>query len=379
MSANDPLGPAGRWRAGLRTGDWPLSVRITVPSIVTIAYAALLLLVRSEALFMAMMAGALPPVLTAWAFGMRGAVAGTALVAAVGAAATLLHGLRLADAIASGALAGMALTLLVAALVGRLRTVSGRLHRERKQLLQTQDVTISALAYQAELRDFATGQHLERTATYVELVANELAKLPRYRGYLTKRYIRDLVRAAPLHDIGKVGVPDAVLLKPGKLSEPEFAVMKGHCDLGARVLTKAQQRLEFESFLTIAIQITGAHHERWDGSGYPDGRLEHDIPISARIMSVADAYDAMCTERVYKPALPEEQVIGRIMLERGGQFDPDVVDCFVQVAERFGRVATSLADGVDADVLSPAYSPLADEENEEPLSSTPGRTAVSAL
>ena len=247
--------------------------------------------------------------------------------------------------------------MLVALLVGRLRAVTLRLHRERRQLLQMQDVTISALAYQAELRDFATGQHLERTSRYVELVANELAKLPRYRGYLTRRYVRDLVRAAPLHEIGKVGVPDAVLLKPGKLSAAEFAVMQEHCELGSRVLTRAQERLEFESFLAIAIQITSAHHERWDGSGYPSQRLGHDIPISARIMAVADAYDAMSTERVYKPAMPQEQVIGRIMLERGAHFDPDVVDCFIQVAERFGELAESMADPVENALLPPPPSP----------------------
>ena len=152
------------------------------------------------------------------------------------------------------------------------------------------------------------------------------------------------------NDIGKVGIPDAVLLKPDKLTDAEFDIMKEHCVLGEKVLTMAAERLGFQSFLEIAIQITGGHHERWDGSGYPRQIAEGRIPVSARIMALADAYDAMRSERVYKPALPHEQVIGNILLQRGRQFDPDVVDSFVAIEHEFHRLSVEMADPLEQDL-----------------------------
>jgi HD-GYP domain-containing protein (c-di-GMP phosphodiesterase class II) len=315
-------------------------------------YSAVAGLVPRESLFQAMILAAVPVLLAAMAFGLPGALWGTGGIAATNLLMIIvIRGVPVAEVLQSGVPAGVGVTLVVGALIGQLRTISRRLERERRQLLQTQQVTIFALAYQAELRDFATGQHLERTAKYVEILARELAKLPRYRGYLTKEYIRDLVRAAPLHDIGKVGIPDAVLLKPGKLSPSEYAIIQEHCDLGVRVLTKAHQRLEFQSFLAIAIQITGTHHEKWNGSGYPRNAKAAEIPLSGRIMALADVYDAMRTERVYKPAFPREQALGRILMDRGAHFDPEIVDCFVRVEHRFALVAEAMAD-FDEDAAS---------------------------
>ena len=216
-----------------------------------------------------------------------------------------------------------------------------------EQLIQTQDVTIFALAYQAELRDRETGKHLERASAYVRLLAEELRKLPALRRYLTRKYIDDLVQSAPLHDIGKVGVPDSILLKPGKLSPDERAQMEKHCEYGARVLTRAQQKLKFQSFLAIAIQLAIGHHERWDGEGYPQGLAGTAIPLSARIMSLADVYDALRSKRVYKKPIGHETCVELIRGERGKQFDPAIVDAFMNRERDFRAVSERLADEIE--------------------------------
>ncbi len=216
--------------------------------------------------------------------------------------------------------------------------------RTSAELIETQDVTIFALAYQAELRDRQTGQHLERTARYVRLLAEALARLPRYRAYLTTAYIGDLVKSAPLHDIGKVGIPDAILLKPGRLTGEEMAHMRRHCEMGSRVLLMAQEKLQFQSYLSIAIQLVLYHHEKWDGSGYPQGLAGEDIPLSGRIMALADNYDAMRTERPYKTPFPHGECLSLIEAQSGGAFDPELVAAFRQRAEDFRRVSEDLAD-----------------------------------
>lgn len=329
----------------------PAAIRLTATVVGFVGYIVLIQLAPSEHIFEYMMAAAAPSVVAAWAYGKRGAFGATAAIALINL--VLVVGVRRQSLVAAWDAAApieLALSLLVGVLIGRLRTIGRRLEADRRTLLKTQEVTIFALAYQAELRDFATGRHLERTALYVELLARRMAKLPSYRDYLTPGYVGDLTRAAPLHDIGKVGIPDAVLLKPDKLTDAEFDIMKEHCVLGQKVLTMAAERLGFQSFLEIAIQITGGHHERWDGSGYPRQIAEGRIPVSARIMALADAYDAMRSERVYKPALPHEQVIGKILLQRGRQFDPDVVDSFVAIEHEFHRLSVEMADPLEQDL-----------------------------
>jgi len=212
------------------------------------------------------------------------------------------------------------------------------------ELVETQDVTIFALAYQAELRDQQTGKHLERTALYVRILAEELARQARFRAYLSPAYIADLVKSAPLHDIGKVGIADSILLKPGKLTAEEMEQMKRHCEYGARVLQRAEEKLEFQSFLAIAIQLTLYHHEKWDGSGYPHGVAGEAIPLSGRIMALADNYDALRTSRVYKPSFSHE-VCRAMIVEAGGKhFDPQLVEAFLSVEAEFLRISETLAD-----------------------------------
>jgi len=216
--------------------------------------------------------------------------------------------------------------------------------KQNEQLRQTEDVTIFALAYLAEIRDLETGKHLERTSQYVSILVKKLADLPKYSSYLTKRYIRDIVKSAPLHDIGKVGIPDSILKKNGKLTAEEFEIIKRHCEYGANILKTAEQKLGFESFLKIAIQLVMSHHERWDGLGYPHGLKENEIPLSARIMALADVYDALRSERCYKKALSHKKCCMIIKEEKGKQFDPDIVDAFLKTEQFFLEISNGFVD-----------------------------------
>ncbi len=208
----------------------------------------------------------------------------------------------------------------------------------------TQDAIIYALAYQASLRDVETGRHIDRTSAYVEILARQLQKSPVYAHYLTEDYISDIVKAAPLHDVGKVGVPDAILCKPGRLSEIERNAMQQHSEIGERLLREAERKIPFQSFLKIAIQLAGSHHERWDGAGYPRGLCGHDIPLSARIMAVADVYDALRTERPYKKAFDHETSTKIILSDRGKLFDPDIVEAFMLREKDFLGISLRLSD-----------------------------------
>ena len=229
-----------------------------------------------------------------------------------------------------------------------LFSLFARAYRRQKQITEqvkrTEEVTIYALAYQAGLRDEETGTHLKRTAEYVRLIAEETAKEKKYRKYMNKEYIEDLVRSAPLHDIGKVGIEDSILRKPGKLTKEEFERIQEHCELGARILEDALEDISFRSFLNIAIHLVRYHHEKWDGSGYPHGLMGEEIPISARIMALADVYDALRSRRTYKPAFSHEQSLEIIREERGRHFDPKVVDIFLERSEEFRRISEEMAD-----------------------------------
>lgn len=215
---------------------------------------------------------------------------------------------------------------------------------KQNQLIQTEDVTIFALAYQAEIRDLETGKHLERSSQYVKILANELSLLPKYRSLLTPGCISEIVKAAPLHDIGKVGVPDSILQKPGKLTFDEFESMKKHCEYGANILNAAEKKLGFRSFLTIAIQIIMGHHEKWDGSGYPHKVKGEEIPLPARIMALADVYDALTTKRCYKNAISHSDTCEIIKKEKGKHFDPDVTEAFLRKEKEFLRTSEVMAD-----------------------------------
>ncbi|MFM8331024.1 MAG: HD-GYP domain-containing protein [Candidatus Methylumidiphilus sp.] len=193
-----------------------------------------------------------------------------------------------------------------------------------------QEVSIRALAHLAETRDKETGNHILRTQGYVLELAQRLQAHPRFAAVLTGRYVQLLARSAPLHDIGKVGIPDAILQKAGPLTDEEWAVMQTHAELGSAAIEMAERDAEQPvAFLGLAKEIAHWHHEKWDGSGYPDGLAGEAIPVSARIMALADVFDALLSRRVYKPPLSPDEIRAIIAAERGGQFDPDMTDVFL--------------------------------------------------
>lgn len=213
-----------------------------------------------------------------------------------------------------------------------------------KRLQEARNATILGLAKLAEYRDKDTGSHLERIREYARVIAEELAHLDIYKDYITPAYIEDIYNSAILHDIGKVAVPDAVLLKPGKLSESEFEIVKHHTTLGGQALELIQKRIKGQTFLTIGIEIAYHHHERWDGTGYPNGLSGNRIPLSARIIALADVYDALASKRIYKDAMPHESVVAHIAARKGTQFDPDVVDAFTARETAFKEIHERLKD-----------------------------------
>ena len=209
---------------------------------------------------------------------------------------------------------------------------------EENQIIQ--NVSIHALAHLAETRDPETGDHILRTQFYVQVLATHLQNHPRFSETITDRYIMMLTRSAPLHDIGKVGIPDHVLLKPGKLTDDEWVIMKTHAKLGAQAIEQAEKDVaQPVEFLTLAKEIAHRHHERWDGSGYPDGLIGDAIPISARLMALADVFDALISKRVYKSAMSFEQAREIIIEGRDNHFDPDITDAFVEGFDNFVRIA----------------------------------------
>ena len=214
----------------------------------------------------------------------------------------------------------------------------------RDELLQTQSATILSLGALAETRDPETGAHLLRTQRYIRALATELAKDPRYSDELPAEVIELLYQSAPLHDIGKVGIPDNILLKPGPLDDREFHIMKGHPDLGVRAIKAAESHLGENSFLRIAREIAGTHHEKWDGSGYPQGLTGGEIPLSGRLMAVADVYDALISKRVYKPAFSHEKAMGIIIEGSGIHFDPVLVTVMERIEANIVDIASQYQD-----------------------------------
>jgi putative two-component system response regulator len=211
----------------------------------------------------------------------------------------------------------------------------------------TQRVSIRALAHLAETRDPETGNHILRTQGYVQFLANLLRQHPRFAAILSDRYIDLLSRSAPLHDIGKVGIPDHILLKPGKLTPQEMEVMKTHAILGSIAIEQAEQDIEVHlPFLALAKEIAHWHHEKWDGTGYPDGLVGDAIALSARLMAVADVFDALISARIYKPALPYDTARDIIAAGRGHHFDPDITDVFLANFGDFVAIAQRYGDGI---------------------------------
>jgi len=213
--------------------------------------------------------------------------------------------------------------------------------RRMGENLLIQDVSILALAHLAETRDPETGNHLRRTQGYVHALAEHLQNHPRFSALLTTANIELLAKSAPLHDIGKVGIPDHILLKPGKLTPEEWEVMKTHAQLGSQAIEQAEREIvKPVEFLILAKEIAHWHHERWDGSGYPDGLAGDAIPISARLMALADVFDALINRRVYKEPFSFATAKDIIAAESGRQFDPDVVEAFLAMFDIFESIAT---------------------------------------
>jgi putative two-component system response regulator len=220
--------------------------------------------------------------------------------------------------------------------------------RERtRELALTQEAIIEAMAALAEYRDPETGGHIKRTKNYVRLLAQHLRQHPRFAACLTDETVERLYKSAPLHDIGKVGVRDEILLKPGRLTETEFATMRFHTVYGRDAIAAAAQNLGDNSFLHLAKEIAYTHQERYDGSGYPQGLAGEAIPVSGRIMAIADVYDALISRRVYKQPFTHAQAVAIIKDGRGSLFDPDMVDAFLDLEEAFRRIALQYADHDD--------------------------------
>ncbi|WP_371322905.1 two-component system response regulator [Dechloromonas sp. ZY10] len=225
------------------------------------------------------------------------------------------------------------------------RYLEAEVARRMSENQEIQRVTIHALARLAETRDPETGNHLLRTQEYVRTLAQGLRKHPRYTAELDDKTIDALAESAPLHDIGKVGIPDNILLKPGKLTPEEWEIMKTHAILGSKAIEQAEKdaRKPVE-FLAIAKQIAHWHHEKWDGSGYPDGLAGEAIPLPARLMALADVFDALISKRVYKDAFDFSTASQIIVDGRGHHFDPDIVDVFIREFSTFQHIAETYGE-----------------------------------
>lgn len=238
--------------------------------------------------------------------------------------------------------------------------------RRVKDILIVQDVSIRALASLGEARDTETGHHIRRTQLYIDVLGRHLQNHPRFKKALTPDRLNLIVNAAPLHDIGKIGIRDEILLKPGKLTDEEFKIMKTHAELGGEAIDRAIKEVTEDNstinaayatnlhvtassagpleFLEVAREIAASHHEKWNGSGYPNALKEDEIPVSARLMALADVFDALISKRVYKQPMPLSEVLRIIGEGRGTHFDPDIVDAFFANQQQFTEIAAHFSD-----------------------------------
>jgi putative two-component system response regulator len=213
-----------------------------------------------------------------------------------------------------------------------------------KEISDSQVSTIFALSKLTESRDKSTGKHLERVQIYCRLLAEKLSREEPYNSVIADTFINNIFNASPLHDIGKVAIPDHVLLKPGKLAAEEFEIMKTHSLIGAATMEAVNEIYRNNAFISMGISIARAHHERWDGTGYPNGLKEEEIPLAARIMAIADVYDALRSKRCYKGAFSREQSSEIIKDGSGTQFDPSLVKAFLEMEESFDRIGREMGN-----------------------------------
>lgn len=218
------------------------------------------------------------------------------------------------------------------------------------EVQHAQQVLVFAMATLAEQREADSESHILRVQNYALALANALRKHPSFEALLTPAYIDTLFRSAPLYDMGSVGVPDRILLKPGRLTPDEIGIMRTHTTLGHAAIERAERTLGRASpLLTIVKEVVLSHQEKWDGTGYPRALAGTDIPVSARIIALADVYDALITSKVYKDGVPHDKAVQIIFSERGAHFDPDMVDAFVEIQDSFAEIAKRYAD-TDADM-----------------------------
>ena len=227
---------------------------------------------------------------------------------------------------------------------------------ERLLGLETRDLLIFVLAKLAESRDNDTGGHLDRVRTFSRVIAEHLSRQPKFRGIVNADFVRLIYLTSPLHDIGKVGVPDTVLLKPGPLTHEEFEMMKAHTTHGAATLDAALREFPSARYLRMARDIAASHHEWYDGTGYPYGLAGDEIPLAGRIVALADVYDALTSKRVYKEVYSHEKAKSIILQARGTHFDPDVIDAFLANEAKFIAIGQKLAE--------PAGNVMSSEERE---------------
>jgi len=213
-----------------------------------------------------------------------------------------------------------------------------------KEISDSQVATIHALVKSAESRDEETGAHIERTARYCRLIAEKLREAGKYKDLINDEYTENIEMAAPLHDIGKVGIPDSILLKPGRLTDDEFETMKSHVIKGYGTLASVDSLYHENAFLRLGMEISRYHHEKWDGSGYMSELSRDEIPLSARIMALSDVYDALRTKRVYKPAFSHEKTVSLIKEGRDKHFDPELVDLFIEHSLLFDEIFEELSN-----------------------------------
>lgn len=220
------------------------------------------------------------------------------------------------------------------------RSLEEKVAERTKQVRHTQQITVFALAKLAESRDNETGDHLERMRSYASVLAEEMATWEQYATVITPEFVEELYQSTPLHDIGKVGIPDQILLKPGKLTPDEFKIMQTHTTIGGDTLKAADLEAGQDSFLAMGRDIAYAHHEKWDGSGYPAGLAGDSIPLCARIAALADVYDALSSKRPYKEPFSHERSKDIILEGKGHHFDPDIVQAFLNSEARFIEIRT---------------------------------------
>lgn len=292
--------------------------------------------------------------LFAFAWGIHWVVLGTLCAIGLAVLASLFAFTRADLFVGPAAPLVTAVVLFVGLSVARFAIEKRRAFLWLRQLQNARQVTIESMASVAETRDPETGAHIKRTQHYVKAIAEELRRSGLHTETLTDEYIDLLFLSAPLHDIGKVGVPDHILLKPGRLTPDEFEIMKQHAEFGRKIILSSSKNIDGNNFLALAGEIAASHHEKWDGSGYPLGLAGEAIPLSGRIMATADIYDALISRRCYKEPFSHEHATSLMREGSGKTFDPAVLDAFFRIEDEIRAIANEFGDESEADAQPPA-------------------------